>query len=605
MDALKGRVVVLDFWTSCCINCLQTLPTLKHVEEAFAKDPVVVIGVHSPKFDAEQEAARLRSVIRSYDIRHPVAVDANMSIWKTWGVESWPSVIVLDTEGRLVWAGAGEPDESKLRGIIAAALAEGQKAGRLATGPLPGLRVDQTAPTPLSFPGKVATLADGSVAVADTGHHRIVLLDRNGKTQTVIGSGLAGRLDGAYAEASFRAPQGISARGDLLYVADTENHLLRVIDRKAKTVTTLAGTGELGRGALDEQETPALRQALRSPWDVLVDGSRLFVALAGSHQIAVVDLDKKTIRRFAGSGQEARQDGNANDAAFAQPSALTTDGKTLFVLDSETSSVRAVDRQTGRTRTVVGRDLFVFGDVDGNAEKARLQHPLGLAYASGALWVADSYNGKIKRVDPKTGETKSVAGNRTSLFEPGGLAVRGNELLIADTHHQRLARVAFLGADRSVQPFDVAGLEPPSSGVAVAAQAQATIDPKDPEARVSFRVPGGKAATLRLMWKIPAGTAINDDAPLKVRWAQSDGVMSPPADVKTVGRDAREGLDLSVQPKADVKQAKLDGILDVILCDVATHKVCVPVRRTLRAEIAVAGDAPQTSATVELPAAKP
>lgn len=605
LDALRGRVVVVDFWTSCCINCIQALPTLKKLEAQHANDPVVVVGVHSPKFDAEQEAERLGSILGGYDVRHPVAVDANMAIWKSWGARAWPTVAVLDVEGRVAWADTGEPNATELEAVVQALLDEGRREGKLAAGPMPGLKAPEGPPTPLAFPGKVAALSDGGLAIADTGHHRVVLLGRDGAVSTVVGSGLAGALDGGYAEASFRAPQGLSQQGDTLYVADTENHAVRAIDLKAKRVTTLAGTGELGRGALDEGAAPARGQALRSPWDVLALGDRLFVALAGSHQIAQIDLKTQQITRFAGSGREDIRDGMAPDAAFAQPSALASDGKSLFVLDSETSSVRAIDLASRRVRTVIGEGLFEFGDVDGARGKARLQHPLGLAFASGALWVADTYNGKLKRVDPATGETRTVAGaTRRELFEPGGVTARGGELVVADTHHHRLARFA-LRPNARLEPLAVSGLSAPARGVAIAAAGGAAAGESDPEVTPRWRVPSGRASELRLAFATPPGTAINDEAPFRLRWSKGEGLAEVPADYKATGKEAKGGVALKVAPKPGASAALLEGQLDVVLCDEATHKVCVPVRRRVKAEVAVGGGAAETRATVELPAARP
>jgi thiol-disulfide isomerase/thioredoxin/sugar lactone lactonase YvrE len=605
LDALRGRVVVVDFWTSCCINCIQALPTLKALEARHAADPVVVVGVHSPKFDAEQEAERLGSILGSYDVRHPVAVDANMAIWKSWGARAWPTVAVLDVEGRVAWADTGEPDAAELGAVVQALLDEGRRAGKLASGPTPGLKAPAGPASPLAFPGKVAALADGGLAVADTGHHRVVLLGRDGAVSAVVGGGLAGAVDGGYAEASFRAPQGLAPAGDTLYVADTENHAVRAIDLKARRVTTVAGTGELGRGPLGDGAAPARGQALRSPWDVLALGDRLFVALAGSHQIAQIDLKTQQLSRFVGSGREDIRDGMAHDAAFAQPSALATGGKSLFVLDSETSSVRAVDLGSRRVRTVVGEGLFEFGDVDGARGKARLQHPLGLAFAAGALWVADTYNGKLKRVDPTTGEVRTAAGAaRRELFEPGGVAARGGELVVADTHHHRLARLALRPGAR-LEPLAVSGLAAPARGVALAAAAGAAAGEGDPEVAPRFRVPPGRPSELTLAFSTPPGTSINEDAPFRLRWSNGEGLAEAPADYKATGREAKGGVAFKVAPKPGARSVSLEGGLDLVLCDEATHKVCVPVRRRVRAEVAVGGGAAETRATVELPAARP
>jgi len=280
-----------------------------------------------------------------------------------------------------------------------------------------------------------------------------VFTDAGGKVLEVVGGG-RGLADGDYSSARFAHPQGMIASGDLVYVADTENHAVRVIDRKKKTVATIAGTGKLGTGRLADVATPAKTTALRSPWDLALVNNTLYVALAGSHQIATIDVAEQTVRLFAGSGQESLSDGPRLKAAFAQPSGLATDGKNLFVLDSETSSVRKIALASGEVSTLVGHGLFVFGDKDGPGDKARLQHPIGLAYGGGALWVADTYNSKLKRVDPSTGETKTVA---SGFAEPAGLLSLSNTTsLVADTNRDRIVRVDL--ATGATTPFPIDGL---------------------------------------------------------------------------------------------------------------------------------------------------
>src|SRR5262249_41022506 len=262
-------------------------------------------------------------------------------------------------------------------------------------------------------------------------------------------------------EASFNQPEGMAESGGDLYVADTYNHLIRKIDRRARLVTTVAGTGELGHGALDREEKPARSLSLRSPWDLLTVKGTIYVAMAGTHQIAAFDPRRETLRLFAGNGREARVDGPLLSASFAQPSALATDGKEIFVLDSETSSVRSIDPVKGQTRTVVGRDLFVFGDVDGDRTTTRLQHPIGMTFADGAVWVADSYNSKVKRVDPRTGVTHTVLGgaDRSELAEPAGLSASASALFVADTNHHRVLRLPLSRKGNAIpEPLALKGL---------------------------------------------------------------------------------------------------------------------------------------------------
>ena len=603
LDELKGRVVVVDFWTSCCINCLHTLPTLASIEETFASEPVVVVGVHSPKFDAETERERLRAAVQEYGITHPVAIDGSMGVWNGWGISSWPTVLVLDTSGRVVWAGAGEPNKDALVATIRGQLAEGEKNKSLVRTKVLGLHPEKLDSGPLAFPGKVIALADGGLAISDTAHHRVVLTDAAGKTTSVIGSGLAGRTDGSFAEASFRKPQGLAELGGVLYVADTENHELRAIDRRASTVTTVAGTGELGSGSLKESSL-GRTTALRSPWDLAAVKGTLYVALAGSHQIGAFDPSAKTIRPVAGDGAERRLDGKGLAASFAQPSGLASYGAHLFVADSETSSVRSIDLATFDVKTIVGKDLFVFGDVDGNADTTRLQHPIGIAWGGGALWVADTYNSKIKRIDPRSGQTRTVlvGKDRKELFEPAGLTVRGSELVIADTAHGCLvtAPLESPAQTRALLPF---GLTAPASGVAVAEaseRARATADERIPLGELA--VPD-QATRLRITWQLPEGTGINDDAPFHARYSGDDGLVSAPPEARAKGKEIAAGIDVPFTRAPGAKSAHLIADVDVVICDIATHRVCVPVRRELDLTLKFGGSRP-AAITVPLPAAR-
>jgi thiol-disulfide isomerase/thioredoxin/sugar lactone lactonase YvrE len=601
---LEGRVVVVDFWTSACINCLHTLPILAQLEKTHAGQGLVVVGVHSPKFDAEIENERLRAAIAENEIAHPVAVDGQMKIWTAWAARSWPTVIVLDVHERVVFRRSGEPDKEELAAAVAGALDEAKREGLLKTGPIAGLAPEGKDTGPLAFPGKIIALANGDVAVSDTLHHRIVFADSSFTVKEVVGSGLSGAKDGTYGEASFDKPQGLaaSANGDVVYVADVENHLVRAIDRKAKTVTTVAGKGVLADHVL-KRKGPGRETALRSPWDLVFTNDLLYVALAGSHQIAVFDPKDGTIAPFAGDGSEKRVDGPAAEAAFAQPSGLTTDGKTLWVADSESSSVRAIDLATRQVKTVVGKDLFVFGDVDGAADKVRLKHPLGIVYGApkgeqAALWVVDTYNSKVKRVDLVTGSTRTFA---KDLFEPSGIALVSGSLVVTDSKRHRLARVS----EMNVEPITLKGLVAPARGVAVDAGAPVANQKLEKVEIPEVRMRPDAPTTVRVTWKAPPGTAVNDDAPFKVRWNRSDGLAEAPADVKTVGNKVKDGFSVTVKPMAGAPVATLAGDIDIVICDAATHSVCIPVKRSLELGfMSVKDAAPEAKIEVPLPEAK-
>ncbi|MCB9698903.1 MAG: redoxin domain-containing protein, partial [Alphaproteobacteria bacterium] len=461
LERLRGHVVIIDFWTYCCVNCQHVLPVLAEVERRYADQPVAVIGVHCAKFPTEELAENVRRAMQRHDVRHPVVHDPVHAIWEEYVVRSWPTVVVVDTEGRIALQQPGEIEADELCRVVDALLEEGRAEGRLAErAPLPHLPRDEGGD--LRFPGKVHVWPDafdqelgrdvwriGRMYVADTGHHRILELSFHrgpdgwpvARHLRTFGSGDPGLEDGAPRIARFRDPQGLRRHGDRLYVADTGNHALRAVDLRDGTVTTLAGTGRKGRRAPSRE---ALRHPtevdLRSPWDVEVMAHRdtllVFIAMAGNHQIWVYGVGHLGI--FAGSGREDHVDGPAAASALAQPSGLALLGRYLLFADAETSSIRAVDLQSHQTLTVVGRGLFDFGDIDGPADRARLQHPLGMTIVGSEVIVADTFNHKLRAIALDSGQTRTVCGGPGTFAEPGGVARLDGYLVVADTNHHRL-----------------------------------------------------------------------------------------------------------------------------------------------------------------------
>ena len=450
---LRGHVVVLDFWTYCCINCMHVIPVLRRIEERYAGQPVVVIGVHSAKFDEEKDAARIEEAMRRYGVDHPVVVDRDMQTWSAFAVRSWPTLIVLRPDGTIAAVAPGEPELDALSQVIGDELAIAKKKGTLAKQRIELHASKVRDAGALSFPGKVAIAADGRIAVADSGHHRVLVLDGAGHVLHVIGSGLAGHGDGPFNEAAFDDPQGLVWQEDHLFIADARAHTIVRADLTAGVVTTIAGTGELGASPLGEA-SPALETALRSPWDLWLSGDRLYVAMAGSHQIAVLDLAANTIARVGGTGAESIVDGPLDSATFSQPSGLASAAGKLYVADSETSAVRELDLVARSVRTVVGRGLFDFGDRDGPRDVALMQHCIGIGTGpEGALVVCDTYNGKLRVVDRLSGAVKTLA---AGFSEPAGIAwdEARESFIVADTNAHRLVRVSRDGAKKTVVEVD-------------------------------------------------------------------------------------------------------------------------------------------------------
>ena len=468
LRALRGHLVILDFWTYCCVNCMHVLPVLRAIEQRHVHEPLVVIGVHSAKFDAEEDPARVEDAIARYGVRHPVIVDREMAIWRSFAVRSWPTLVVVRPDGTIAATAPGEPDPDVLEAFVCAELERARVRGQLARGPIAMTTPTPVAEGPLAYPGKLDVAPDGRIALADSGHHRVLVLDAEGRVLETIGTGLCGFAEGALETAALDDPQGVrwDATGRALFVADARAHVVARIDLAARTLTRVAGTGQLGELPLEGRKV-ALATALRSPWDLSIDGERLLVAMAGSHQLAAIDLAAGTIELLAGTGAESILDGAAMESTFAQPSGLALHGRTLFVADSETSAVRAVDLQTMQVRTLVGRGLFEFGDVDGAADVARLQHCLGVARGpDGALVVADTYNDKLRRVDPLTGavSTLFVEADGITLREPSAATwdARRGAWLVVDTGHARLVEVSADGS--RARAIAVRGAPSPATG---------------------------------------------------------------------------------------------------------------------------------------------
>ncbi len=571
LRALRGKFVLLDFWTYCCINCMHILPELKKLEQAYPNE-IVVIGVHSAKFDTEQDARNITEAVLRYEIEHPVVNDAEHVIWNKFLVNSWPSLRVIDPEGRLVAGDSGEITFEVLDAFFRRVMPYYRNKGVLDDTPL---RFDlehwKAQATPLRYPGKVlADEASGRLFVADTNHNRIVIATLDGRLVDVAGSGAQGADDGEFAAATFNHPQGMALKGHTLYVADTENHLLRALDLDRRVVRTVAGVGTQARGLwpgmrFDEQTGrtefgdrfvgPPRQTALNSPWDLWIHQDRLYIAMAGPHQIWFMDLQETEIGPYAGNGREDIVDGallplrpyDLGYASFAQPSGLASDGTWLYVADSEGSSIRAVpfdpqqEVQTiiGTAHLDPGRRLFTFGDVDGNARRARLQHPLGVVWYEGRLYLADTYNHKIKVIDIQRRTCKTLAGDGqpgneddpARFYEPGGLSAARGKLYVADTNNHSIRTIDL--ADNSVTTISIENLAPPQNRP-VPPPRPVAQDIELPEAVLR---PVEGAVALEVVLNLQPGQKLNVDAPM--RYAVEAAAEAGPVDRQQLGRPQR------------------------------------------------------------------
>ncbi|MGD9722181.1 MAG: thioredoxin-like domain-containing protein [Pirellulales bacterium] len=639
LKQLRGKFVLLDFWTYCCINCMHILPELKKLEHAYPNE-IVVIGVHSAKFETEQDSKNIKEAVLRYEIEHPVINDANHVVWDKYGVQSWPTLCVIDPEGNFVARNGGEIDFETLDQFFKKAIGYYQKKGLIDATPLRfELAAYQAPQTPLRFPGKV--LADeksGRLFIADSNHNRIVVTKLDGTLLETIGSGRIGDDDGGYDAATFDHPQGMALSKDLLYVADTENHLLREVDLKKKRVRTIAGTGKQGHGwpGMDEFKAgigarpakfkfagPPLKTDLNSPWALWIHGRDLYVAMAGSHQIWKMPLARTgEIGPFAGNGREDIVDGPLLPAepyalgfsSFAQPSGLSSDGKLLYVADSEGSSIRAMPfAPDGEVATVVGTSwvpagrLFTFGDVDGQGQSVRLQHALDVVFHDGQLYVADTYNNKIKVIDPRKTTSRTIAGDGqpgladspANFDEPAGLSYAAGKLYVADTNNHAI-RTVDLARNNKVATLEIKGLEPPVAP-------QLDKRPSFPGAKevdvaaTQLRPMDGKVK-LQVALELPSGYKINAQAPLRYL-VEASSAKGP------IGRDALDKLtdaprtapsfdiELPVAEAAGTDRLKIS--LAYYYCQDGSEGVCKAGSVIWTVPINIAADA--TNSSVSLP----
>lgn len=438
---------------------------MRKIEEKYATE-VAVIGVHSAKFPNEKEKENLYKAVQRNELQHPVVNDGDFHVWRAYACRAWPTMMFIDPAGKVIGKHEGEISYESLDKLMSDMVAEFDAQGLLNRAAL-AISVEPEAVSTLCFPGKV--LADGPgdrLFIADTNHNRILVTSLEGVVKQIIGSGNSGLDDGSFPVASFNHPQGMALDGNTLYVADAENHALRKVDLTAERVETIAGNGNQGRNR--DLRGPDLEMELNSPWDLVYHDGALYIAMAGLHQIWSLTLDDGQIGPYAGSGGEAITDGPLSAAMLAQPSGITTDGTKLYFVDSETSSVRTADLSpSGRVGTIVGQDLFVFGDIDGTEDNVRLQHPIGITYHDGVVYIADTYNHKIKQILPNTRSSFTVLGSgeagcqdgpgkQAQFSEPSGLSFGGGKLFIADTNNH-LIRVADLKADQ-VWTLEISGL---------------------------------------------------------------------------------------------------------------------------------------------------
>ncbi len=541
----RGKLVLLDFWTYCCINCIHIMPDLKKLEEKY-KNELVVIGVHSAKFLTERGTDNIRQAILRYEIEHPVINDKDFDVWDSYTAKAWPTLVLVDPNGKIIGMSTGEGVFDTYDPVISSAISEYDMAGNILNRqPIKFILEKEKAPKSLlSFPGKItADSKSGRLFITDSNNNRVIILSLNengfeAKAEEVIGSGIEGNKDGPYTKAQFFRPQGIAFANDKLYIADTENHLIRVVDLVSKQVKTIAGLGYQSKeyGIISGN---ALETALNSPWDLIVIGDELYIAMAGRHQLWKMNLSSGTIGTYAGSGRESIVDDFLLESALSQPSGITTDGVKLYFADSEVSAIRSADlnNSRGKVKTIVGMGLFDFGDLDGIGDKVRLQHPLGIFYnpADELIYVADTYNSKIKVVNPLTRESRTYAGtgftgtrdgikDAAQFDEPNGLTILNGNIYVTDTNNN-LIRVIDM-ATGEIKTLKITNPEKLTAGMI-------TIRKKKPDNIITLSPLDLKQGNgfIKFNFKLPEGYHINPEALPQVA-VTSDGDIIEPVEME-------------------------------------------------------------------------
>ncbi len=529
---LRGKIVVLDFWTFCCINCLHVIEELRALEARFA-DEVVVIGVHSPKFAHEADPVAVAAAVERYEIHHPVVNDPALGTWRQYAVRAWPTLVVVDPEGYVVAEAAGEGQVSALSMVIADLVVEHEARGTLRRGSAPYV-APIPEPSTLRFPAKAVLLpaartgrSRDSLLVADAGHHSVVELDADASTVLRRVGGERGRADGA--RPRFAEPGGVALLpaeladelGYDVLVADTANHLVRGLRLSDGAVTTVADLTAVELHTITGRVPPVM-----SPWDVAWWPERrcAVVAAAGVHLLLGVDPRSGAVEILAGTTVEGLKDGPALDGWLAQPSGLAVNGDRVWFADAETSALRWLTL-AGEVHTAVGEGLFDFGHVDGPAAQARLQHPLGVALlADGSVAVADTYNGALRRFDPVAAEVTTLAGE---LAEPSGIVVTDDHVLVVESAAHRITAVATTGA------------------LAVSGPALSTSRP------AAELAPG--AVALRVTFTPPPGRTIDD------RFGPSTHLSVSASPPELLLEGAGDGTELERR----LRVAPIDGVLHI------------------------------------------
>ncbi|MBZ0278068.1 MAG: redoxin domain-containing protein [Anaerolineae bacterium] len=614
IQALQGKIVLLDFWTYGCINCIHMIPVIEQLENKYGS-ALVVIGVHSAKFDNEGQTDNIRQIVQRYELRHPVINDSDFRVWNTYGpygVNAWPTFVLVDPLGNLLAVQAGEIPFEAFDQLIGGMVDYWRNEGSLREEPIAlTLESAARANTALAFPGKVLADAAGNrLFIADTNHHRIVITDLNTyEVLDVIGSGQRSLTDGDFSAAAFNKPQGMALDGSTLYVADTNNHAIRAVNLVSRTVTTIAGTGEQRYDL--PAPGPAATTAIDSPWDVAIGPDHtLYIAMAGMHQLWQLRLDEGLVGPLVGNRREGIADGTFSNSQLAQPSGLYLAGDQLYFADSESSSIRVADLTTSEVSTLAGpvqNNLFDFGDVDGAFGVSRLQHALGVTGdGSGLLYVADTYNSKIKLLNPAERQIATlfgVSGNggyrdggtaEAQFDEPGGLSYANGKLYVADTNNQVIRVIDLVANSVSTVSF------PNPEALLISGQAAVVAGNSAQGEAITLpeQTVAAGAGEIVLTITLPEGYKLNNRAPFTSAWT-SDGDAVQIAPENAEQRIVEPEIPVRVPVTLTAGSATVHGDLTIYYCEAVNQSLCFIDQVQVTAPVVVSADGSGTAIQIE------
>jgi thiol-disulfide isomerase/thioredoxin len=610
LDDLRGKIVILDFWTYGCINCIHMIPIFEALQAKYP-DELAVIGVHSAKFTNEGETENIQQVVQRYNVQHPVINDKDFLVWRTYGIRAWPTFVVIDPRGNILAAQSGEIPFEAFDPLIAGMIEYWDGLGEINREPIIQRAVEGAAlpNTALNFPGKVLVDgAGGRLFIADTNNHRIVIADLETHTVLdIIGNGTPGLTDGSFDTAQLRQPYGMALRDNVLYIADTKNHAIRIADLNTRTIDIAAGTGEMGRGGpltFGMQIREPRAYALRSPWDVTFgDENTLFIAHAGSHQIFEMNVETGVMRPSVGNGREAMKNATLDISELAQPSGLYFHDGLLYFADSESSTIRVADYTNNTVMTVSGTvndDLFDYGDIDGPVGTSRLQHVLGITGdGNGTLYIADTYNSRIKTIDANmnTETLFGLGGNggfangdaTTAQFdEPGGLDYHDGRLYVADTNNHAIRII-------DLETGTVETIHFPNPERLQIAEQLTVIGGNQPLEEIVTLEPltlTPDDTTLQLVLNLPMGYKLNLDAPSTLNVHENDALNISAQEVAIT--ETSVTLPLTLNAAEGVLQAEIT----VFYCEAVNTTLCFIDEFTVEARITV--DAASEESAIEI-----